>query len=66
MCFLFLFILFYFCLFRATPMAYGGSQARGLIRARATGCVYIEYILPLSSGSVSVEKSADNLMGVPL
>ena len=26
-----------FCLFRATSMAYGGSQARGLIRAAATG-----------------------------
>ena len=25
-----------FCLFRATPAAYGGSQARGLIRAVAT------------------------------
>ena len=27
---------FIFLLFRATPGAYGGSQARGLIRARAT------------------------------
>ena len=26
-----------FCLFRATPMAYGGSQARGLIGAVAIG-----------------------------
>ena len=26
---------FFFCLFRATPMAYGGSQARGRIRATA-------------------------------
>ena len=25
------------CLFRAAPSAYGGSQARGLIRAVATG-----------------------------
>ena len=32
-----LFILFFvFCLFRAAPMAYGGSQARGQIRAVAT------------------------------
>ena len=36
------FILFYlfilvFCLFRATPMAYGGPQTRGLIGAVATG-----------------------------
>ena len=31
-------ILFFFsCLFRATAMAYGGSQARGLIRAVAAG-----------------------------
>ena len=30
------FILFYFiCLFRTTPMAYGGSQARGQIGAVA-------------------------------
>ena len=38
--FLFYFILFYFGLFafsRATPVAYGGSQARGLIGAAATG-----------------------------
>ena len=26
-----------FCLLRASPMAYGGSQARGLIRAVADG-----------------------------
>ena len=26
---------FFFCLFRTTPMAYGGSQARGQIRAVA-------------------------------
>ena len=26
-----------FCLFRAAPMAYGSSQARGLIRATAAG-----------------------------
>ena len=30
------FILISFCLFRGTPMAYGGSQARGLIRAVAS------------------------------
>ena len=29
--------LLLFLLFRATPMAYGGSQAKGLIRAVATG-----------------------------
>ena len=27
----------YVCLFKATPVAYGGSQARGTIRAVATG-----------------------------
>ena len=29
--------LFYFCIFRATPRAYGGSQARGWIDAVAAG-----------------------------
>ena len=28
--------IFFFCLFRAAPMAYGGSQARGPIGAVAT------------------------------
>ena len=32
-----LFLSFFFCLFRATPVAYGGSQARGLIGAAAAG-----------------------------
>ena len=32
--FIYLFI-YLFCLFRAAPVAYGGSQARGLIRAVA-------------------------------
>ena len=31
--FIYLFIYLVFCLFRAAPMAYGGSQARGLIGA---------------------------------
>ena len=35
--FLFLFFFFFFLFFRATPSAHGGSQARGLIRAVATG-----------------------------
>ena len=35
---LFYFILFFvFCLFRATPAAYGGSQARGRVEAIAAG-----------------------------
>ena len=29
----YLFIYFVFCLFGATPAAYGGSQARGLIKS---------------------------------
>ena len=33
----FQFFVFFFGLFRATPTAYGGSQARSLIRARAAG-----------------------------
>ena len=28
---------FFFCLFRATPVEYGGSQARSRIRVVATG-----------------------------
>ena len=31
------FLFFFQCLLRATPMAYGGSQARGLIGAVAAG-----------------------------
>ena len=31
------FCLFFFCLFRATPFAYGGSQARGRTGTVATG-----------------------------
>ena len=33
--FFFFFFFFFFCLFRATPVAYGGFQARGLIGAVA-------------------------------
>ena len=33
----FFFFFFLFCLFRAATMAYGGSQARGLIRATTAG-----------------------------
>ena len=32
---LFLFLFLFFCLFRATPMAYGSSRARGQIGAAA-------------------------------
>ena len=40
------FLFFVFCLFRAKPMAYGGSQARSQIRAAAAtamrdpGCIF--------------------------
>ena len=30
-------LIFFFCLFKTAPVAYGGSQARGLIRAVAAG-----------------------------
>ena len=33
----FIFFIFYFCLFRDTPSAYGGSQAGGLTQAIAAG-----------------------------
>ena len=33
----FFFLLLFFCLLRATPVAYGGSQAKGLIGATAAG-----------------------------
>ena len=33
----FVVVVVVFCLVRATPVAYGGSQARGLIGATATG-----------------------------
>ena len=41
-CFLFVcFVgLFYFLLFRAPPMAYGGSQARGQVRATTAGLLH--------------------------
>ena len=37
MWFFFVCLFFAFLLFRATPMAYGGSQARGQIGATAAG-----------------------------
>ena len=32
--------IYFICLFRATPTVYGGSQARGRIRAVAAGLHY--------------------------
>ena len=43
--FLSFFPFFVFCPFRATPAAYGGSQARGLIRAVAAG-VHHSHAMP--------------------
>ena len=34
---IYLFYFMFFCLFRASPKAFGGSQARGRIRAVAAG-----------------------------
>ena len=34
---LFIYLFIYFCLFRAVPVAYGGSQARDRMRAVAAG-----------------------------
>ena len=36
-CVLVIYFLFYFLLFRPTPVAYGSSKARGLIGAAAAG-----------------------------
>ena len=50
-----------FCLFRATPAAYGGSQARGPIRAVAAG-------LPHSHSNARFKlclKSTPQLMTMP-
>ena len=38
----------FFCLFRATLIAYGGSQARGRIRAAATSSQQHQILNPLS------------------
>ena len=34
---IYIYTFFFFLLFRAAPLAYGGSQTRGLIRATAAG-----------------------------
>ena len=41
-------IFFFFCLFRATPMAYGGCQARGWIGAVADGLHHSQILNPVS------------------
>ena len=38
--YVFVAFFFFFCLFRATRTAYGGSQARGQIRTVATGLLH--------------------------
>ena len=42
------FFFFFFCLFRATPTAYGGSQARGLIGAPAPAYTRTTAVLGVS------------------
>ena len=39
---------FFFCLFRAAPVACGGSQARGLIQATAAGLHQSHSLQPTS------------------
>ena len=38
--YIYIYFFFFFCFFRAAPEAYGSPQARGLIRAVATGLRY--------------------------
>ena len=43
---------FLFCLFRAVPVAYGGSQARGRIEAVAAGTARSElHLRPIAHGN---------------
>ena len=49
---------YFFLLFRATPVAYGGSQAKGQIRAVATG-------LPQSHSNEGSEPRLRQLMATP-
>ena len=67
----FIFILFYvcmyvcmylFCPFKATPAAYGGSQARGLIGAVVTGLHHSHS----NSRSESSLRPTPQLMAIPL
>ena len=47
-----LFFFLFFCPFRATPVAYGGYQARGLIRATAAGLHYSSWQCQMQATSV--------------
>ena len=62
--FFFVFFCFFFCLFafsRATPAEYGGSQARGLIRAVAAGLHHSHS----SAGSKPCLRPTSQLMTTP-
>ena len=55
----FRFFFFFFCLFRAEPMAYGSSQARGWIRAAST-CLHhslwqLQILNPLSEARDGIQ-----------
>ena len=54
-------IFFFFCLFRATPVADGGSQAGGPIRAVAEGLCH----RPSNARSKPCLQSAPQLMAMP-
>ena len=47
-CFVVVVVVVVFCLFRATPEAYGGSQVRGLIGATAATATAIRILNTLS------------------
>ena len=56
-----LFYFIYFCLFRATPAAYGGSQARGPVGAAAAGLHHSHS----NSGSNPSLQHTPQLMAMP-
>ena len=58
---LLIFNFLFFCLFRAAPMAYGGSQARGLMGAVASGLCHSHR----NAGSKPHLQLAPQLMATP-
>ena len=56
-----LFFFFFFCLFRVATAAYGGSQARGGIRAAATGLCHSRN----NVGYKPCLQSTSQLMAIP-
>ena len=55
------FFLLFFCLFRATPVAYGGPQATGRIRAEAAGLHHSQS----NAGSVPRLRPTPQFMATP-